>query len=275
MNEDGSGTCGRASKLSRVRMTWNARLSLLALAITPLATSCNKVVTDPSVVASVELLPIASPSVVVGDSLRDTLGLPAPVRAIAYNIQGDPLSDIPIRYRLLDNTSAMVIDSVTGHVTGISVTAPLRVIADARGLQTQPRTIAVVREPEQIAGLNIVDSVLYRFTDSELISPALQSQLWAGTDADSTGISDYLVSYRIVYPSGTTYDSLGELTTSSGQRSHVDTTDQSGVAARHIKVRLLHLQEPVDSVVVEASVRYRGLALPGSPVRFILHIKPQ
>lgn len=232
--------------------------------------SCNKINTDPSVVSSVELSPLGSPSIVIGDSLRDTSGILAAVKARAYNIQGDLLTDAPIIYRVLD-TGGVILDSIIGIATGVSLSGPIRVIADVRGLQTQIRTLYVVPEPENLAALNGIDSVKYRFTDREVFTPPLNVQLWSGTGADSVAIQAYTVSYTVISAT----DSLVQIVGDNGSKSLIDTTGSDGRAGRRLKVRLLHLSTPTDSVVVEASVKHRGVQISGSPVRFVIHIQPE
>jgi hypothetical protein len=69
---------------------------------------------------------------------------------------------------------------------------------------------------------------------------------------------------------------LGELVNDAGKPSIVDTTDASGIAGRKIRLHPLGLTSgtEVDSIVVNATAKYRGAPVPGSPVRLVLLFKP-
>jgi len=56
--------------------------------------------------------------------------------------------------------------------------------------------------------------------------------------------------------------------------SRVDTTDASGIAARRIRLNPAKLTALTDSIIVNASVKYRGANIRGSPVRLVLKVKP-
>ncbi len=91
--------------------------------------ACHSIDTGPNTVNSIELVRIVAPSVVLDDTLRDTLGIVQPLRGIAYNIQGDPLTDVPVRIRALD--TSVFVDSITGILVGKSLTAiPVRLVAE-------------------------------------------------------------------------------------------------------------------------------------------------
>jgi hypothetical protein len=70
---------------------------------------------------------------------------------------------------------------------------------------------------------------------------------------------------------------LAELVNESKKPSSVDTTDASGIAGRAIRLHplLLSSDNPVDSIIVNATAKYRGVPVSGSPVRLVLKIKPR
>ena len=57
--------------------------------------------------------------------------------------------------------------------------------------------------------------------------------------------------------------------------SLVDTTGTDGTAARTLRIRSNALPSSADSFVVYASTRYRGAAVAGSPVKFVIHFRPK
>jgi hypothetical protein len=91
-------------------------------------------------------------------------------------------------------------------------------------------------------------------------------------DSTATAVASYLVSFRIVSPADTT---LARLVTEAGARSSIDTTDASGFAGRRIKLDVTKLTALTDSVIVQATVKYRGQNIRGSPARLVLKVKPK
>jgi hypothetical protein len=237
------------------------------------AAACAEISTDPKLVASIAMDTVASPSIVANDSLRDTLGIARPLHATVFNIQGTALASVPVRFRTPD--SGAVVDSVLGYVVADTVRAKgIRLFAAAGPLQAAPDTIYIVPAPDSVGAINPTDSLLYSLTDTTAnISNPLQLQVLHHTSASQTvPVRSYLVSYAITYPADTT---LAQLVTRDGfRRSTVDTTDATGTSARRIRLRTLSLTSANDSVVVVAMVRYRGVPVPGAPVRFVLQVKP-
>jgi hypothetical protein len=87
-----------------------------------------------------------------------------------------------------------------------------------------------------------------------------------------SAVGSYLVSFAIVSQSD---PQLGELVNDARRASIVDTTNSSGVAGRAIRLQPLFLTSPVDSIIVNATAKYRGVEVSGSPVRLVLLLKPR
>jgi hypothetical protein len=256
----------------RARIPWIRVIGSLSVA-TGLSIACHDVDTSPGVINSVEFVRLAAPSVVEGDTLRDTLGIVRPLQGAAFNIQGDLLPDAPIRFRALD--TGVVVDSVTGILVGSTVSSnPIRLIVDARGLQTQPQTIFVVPRPDTVSVVTTdgLDSVQYTFRDTVLFSNELQLRVSHRAASELVGVRSYIVSFALDPATDTL---LAQLVDGNNRTSLIDTTDADGVAGRRIRVRPPQLTTGTDSVVVFGTVKYRGVELPGSPIRFVLQIKPQ
>ncbi|MDQ2891072.1 MAG: hypothetical protein M3R65_11060 [Gemmatimonadota bacterium] len=238
-----------------------------------LALACAEFSTDPKVVASIAMNPLPSPSIVANDSLRDSLGIAQPLSATVYNIQGNALQGIPIRFTLPD--SGATVDSVRGFVVADTArSTAVRLIVAAGSLQAAPDTVYIVPAPDSVAPLNAVDSLLYSLTDTTAtLSNPLQLQLLHRLGAAApVPVRSYLVSYAITYPSDTV---LAQLMSRDGsRRSSLDTTASDGTSARRIRIRQLSLKSATDSVIVTATVRYHGLPITGTPLRFVLRIKP-
>jgi hypothetical protein len=262
--------------VSRSRST--AVICAIFVAAVAGALACAEINTDPKLVASIALDTLPYPSIVAHDSMRDSLGIARPIRGTVYNIQGTALESAQVRFGSPD--SGATVDSVTGYVTGDTARAtPIRLIAIAGTLQSAPDTIYVVPAPDTVSAVNATDSLLYSITDTTVnISNPLQVQLGqkipGSAIAGSTiPVRSFLVSYQMTYPTDTV---LARLVTPDGlRRTNVDTTTAAGSAGLRVRIRTLSLTSATDSVVVIANVRYRGVSVPGAPIRFVLYVKPK
>ncbi|HEV7839827.1 MAG TPA: hypothetical protein VGO75_17280, partial [Gemmatimonadaceae bacterium] len=70
-------------------------------------------------VLSIQFDSLAAPSVVVGDTLRDTTGAVIVPVVHAFNFKGVEITSVPVRFQSPD--SGVVVDSVTGIVFGDSL----------------------------------------------------------------------------------------------------------------------------------------------------------
>lgn len=235
------------------------------------ASACTDVSGSADSVLSIQFDSFASPSVVVGDTLRDTTGAIALPVVRAFNFKGEEISQPPVRFYSGD--PGVSADSITGVVTADSLrTTPARIIASVGPLQAvQP--VDVTLRPDNVAVLNGLDSLHYSLLDSTLnVSPQLTVKLSHGTAPSDSAVRSYIVSFEIVSAAD---PRVAELVNGAGKPSRVDTTDASGVAGRAVRVRPVYLPATVDSIIVNATVKYRGAPVSGSPVRLVLHVKPR
>jgi hypothetical protein len=259
------------------------RVGWLASVLIPAVMACTDVNTDPQAVVAVSLDSVATPSVVAGDTLRDTLGVVRGLRGSAYNYLGKVLQGYAVKYRAID--LGLHVDSLTGIVVADTArTLPVRVLAEAGGIQTQPTSLFIVPQPYQVLGVDttgflasgsVTYSAIYSPTDTTpVLSPALTVRILPQDTVRTTvPIQGYLVSYQI-QPLLPTDTSWAHLVNGSGQLNAVDTTGSLGTAGQFVQIRPLKLPAVTDSVVVLATVRYHGVVLLGSPVRFVLQVKP-
>jgi hypothetical protein len=271
------------------------------------AAACSGGPSDPKVPFAIEFNRAPSPSVVLGETMFDSLGNAAPLRAHVYNSKGDEIVGAAVSYHVIAYDSVLptnpafrdsvplTVDPVTGFVIGKSdpryAAKTARVYAQAGGLQSQPITITATRSADLlVGGPPLQDSLQLRFTslDSLPLSTAFTVHLrhTTGTPvtaADST-VPSYLVHFTIVQPTGAATDtSYVMLTNGDRKRSEIDTTDASGAASRQIRIR--RVKFPFgnsadtagiirDTIVVQASAYRAGHELvPGSGVQFLFIIK--
>ena len=255
-------------------------LPLFVLILAGTAGSCTDVSTSPTKAVAIEFGSLPYPSVVTGDTLRDSLGRVAPLHALAFNSAGALIVNPAITYIALD--TGLTIDP-TGIVTAQIRNGLVRVVASANGLQSVSNTIAVSRRPDNVIATRVTDTTLaYTIPDSAATNVTALLGVRVVTNDTSggiTGTQGWLVSYQVLLhgqplsPSDTTLASLwGEGTTITA----VDTTAADGTAGRRLRVRsLLLVPTKPDTFIVKATVRYRGAAVPGSPVVFVISTRPK
>jgi hypothetical protein len=233
--------------------------------------ACVEVPTGANDILSFEFAPLPSPSVVVGDSLRDSLGVVRGITLKAYNYSGSEVEDPEVTFTALDRGVRVV--SGTGVVIGDSVRSGARILAEVREL-TGTVTIAVSLRPDTVIGSNDRDSLSYSVVDTASnVSPVLGVRVLSQAPGlTDSSVASWLVSFRVESPTDT---ALARLVNESGTRSSLDTTDARGVAGRRIKLDVTRLTSLTDSIIVQAFVKYRGVNVRGSPRRLVLKVKPK
>lgn len=254
------------------RLTARATL-LVVLGIAVLAPfACSDIVSSSTSVLSIVFDSLSAPSVVVGDTLRDTTGAVVHPVVHVFNFKGEEVAQAPVYF--LSPDSGVTVDSATGIVTADSLrSTPARIVATVGTLQAV-QNVDVTLRPDSLQAVNALDSLQYSLFDTTVnVSPLLQVKLTHGIAPNDSAVKSWIVSFAIVSQSD---PRLGELVNDAGLVSVVDTTDASGMAGRKIRVHPLFLNSSsqVDSIVVNATTKYRGVQVSGSPVRLVLRLKP-
>lgn len=235
--------------------------------------ACTDLSGSGSGVLSIQFDSLAAPSVVVGDTLRDTTGAIVVPVVHAFNFDGDEITSVPVRF--LSPDSGLVVDSVTGIIFGDSLrSTPARVVATVGTLQAIQRVDVTLR-PDFLIAVAGRDTLSYSLVDTTVnISHQLTVKLGHGVAPADSAVKSYIVSFSIASQSS---PSLAELVNDGGRPSVIDTTDTNGVAGRAIRLHPLFLSSgtTVDSIFVNATARYRGAPVSGSPVQLVLVVKPR
>ena len=248
------------------------RLPLLA-ALAAVTGACLELSGPPDGPAAIGLLHAAWPSVVEGDTLRDSTGAIAPLRVAAFDADGDTLRDAQVQVAVVGEPErALAVDAAL-RVIGLSVrggaAASDTVIAFIGPLQTPKLVLATVKRPDYVtrASAAIQEqqlSVAPGDTAAKATSAQLTVHVWHRPPAgDSVGVPSWVVSYEVVDQPASTDGLPVAFVASSAVRSTRDTTDASGAAGRNLRVRAHRLAQARDTVVVRARVVYRGVELPG------------
>ncbi|HMG96518.1 MAG TPA: hypothetical protein VK565_09475 [Gemmatimonadaceae bacterium] len=237
------------------------------------AMGCTDLSGSSTSVLSIQFDSLAAPSVVVGDTLRDTTGAVIFPVVHAFDFSGDEITSIPVRFQSPD--SGIVVDSITGVVFGDSLrSTPARIVATVGTLQAIQRVDVTLR-PDLMVAVKGRDTLSYSLIDTTVnISRSLTVKLTHGTAPDDSAVKSYIVSFAIV---SQTDPNLATLVNDAGKPSVVDTTDASGVAGRAIRLHPLFLTSgtTVDSIFVNATAKFKGVPVSGSPVQLVLLLTPR
>lgn len=252
----------------------SARVAFLGCGVFAIAAvyACTIISDASDAVLSIQFDSLPSPSVVIGDSLRDTTGAVALPVVRVFNSKGGEIAQPPVWFQSPD--SGVTVDSATGIIIGDSlISNSARIVATVGQLQAVQRVDVTLR-PDLIQAVNVEDSLKYSLADTTRdISPELQVKLTHGVPPNDSVVKSWIVSFVIVY---TPSPQLGELVNDGSKPSTVDTTNTSGIAGRKFRLHPTFLSSAtqVDSIVVNATARYRGVPVSGSPVRLVLRLTP-
>jgi hypothetical protein len=243
--------------------------------------SCGEVPTLPEGVAYISSVILPAPAVALGDTLRDSLGVVAPLRLYGIDQAGDTVRTIKPVFVVTTTPGKSVTLTAGNLVVGDSLRTAQIVGQVGTRLQTPPASLDVVRQPDSIAA----SSATSRFpapTGSDVSSTVPLSVTVTSPPSGTvarTGVKSIVVRYEVtkVFPASATIpdttlvllDDAGRFQLPTG-RTSVDTTDASGNASRRIRAIPLGF----DSVEIRASANnLRGVALKGSPIRFVVTTK--
>jgi len=245
------------------------------------AVACIDLSVDADAVGSIEFPPLPAPSVVSGDTLRDTTGAPYPLAAIVYAANGDVLSDRPVIF-LSTDTLTHIKDG--GIVIGDTLTFGStdfvsRLVASADGLQSLVRDLAVVPRPDTVVRQGAeVDTILYSLPAlASDTSMALAVVLRSYRATDTIPVTRYVVTYRLMTFAGASVPSTDTtraffMVDDAGRITTIDTT-AGGTASRRLRFRINQGQAAVDSIQVLAEVRLGRQFVPGSPVTWTVWVQ--
>jgi len=231
---------------------------------------CTDIPTSDNAVLSIEVDTLPAPAVVVNDTLRDSTGKASPITAKVFNFKNEVITTADVRFHTLDR--GVRIDSVTGFLIGDSVrTTPARIIVSVGGLQAIQSVLVTLR-PDTVFGVNARDSLTYSLLDStKNVSNALSVRVLHSLISTDSAVNAYVVGFAITSPTDTL---LAKLVNDANLPSQHDTTDESGTASRKVRLNPLALKTLTDSIIINATVKYRGAQVRGSPVRLLLKVKP-
>ena len=257
------------------RRGWLAAV-LLTAAVS--AHACRDIPAPEGGVLSVSRIQLPLPGVVAGDTMRDSTGAVAPVRIIAYGLNGQPLDPQPAPDFFVGDGAHFVLDSL---LVGDSADRRVGIIASVGSIQTLPESVTVTRRPDTLVA---ADSTRHLRTwslvtfDTVVNSAELTTIVQHREPGDTSGVNAVIVHYEILSapaPTATGTDPGPSIQIMNGNRvSARDTTSGGGRAARVARLRVAAFSGLLDSAVVRATASYRGATL-GSVQFTIVFQRPQ
>lgn len=265
------------------------RRVVVAGAVTIALAACAEVGLSPTVPAAIEMNTLPSPSVVIGDTLRDVAGAVTPLQAVVRNVAGDVIVDAPIRYLYADyqRDSALAVDSSTGIVRALrATTGEARLAARVATSLQVLKSIIVTLRPDSTD--RVAQPALALFTttlpdtgrtaaNNNRSTPLTVVVRHVESATDVKVVNAWPVRFEVISPANANNDTTQAvyLVDEQGRASVIDTTDSFGVAGRRVRIRAAQFPAAgvTDTVVVRASVSYKGVPLKGSPVRIALPVK--
>jgi hypothetical protein len=235
--------------------------------------------------AAISNLKLPSPSVVVGDVMRDSNGTPAPLTITAFDANGVPAIATGAQFFITDTVKAAHLAGgtlLTGDKIGSTV-----IIGQVGSLQTNPVTVPVTFLPFKMAktatGSNTgPDTTLVAplTADTTVTSVAnLSLRVSSALDSASQGIVVRYTIARTLTPKDVSRPAviIGD---NSNKPAKADTTSAAGISTRKLIVfpallgdAALLAGTKTDTAIVEARASYKGAELNGSPVRFIIAVR--
>ena len=253
-----------------------------AIALAAVMAACVDLPSDPDTPFSTAMRARTSRVVALGDTLRDSSGVAAPLRAIAFNLDGDSIAGVTVRYFAAAGDSVPVtVDPTTGYVIAKSERgfAGRRAIlvANVGSLQTPAETIRVTLRPDVLVPLDkIVDTIkVGGDTTRNDFQVRVRHNRGTGDLASDTVVAGYEVRYSIIAkPPIASASDTSRFHWPSVRRSgtFVATTDTNGVANASLRIHTTPLltRNPrpyFDTVTVRARViGCRGGVIPCSRV---------
>jgi hypothetical protein len=259
----------------------NSRVTSWLLGITAIAAVACIDMSAPKGPFAISLLQLPSPGVVVGDVMRDSNGVPAPLGLTAFDAGGAPVGGFTPDFFITDSLRFAHIGSdqiVVGDSLGTA-----HIIGQIGNLQTAVANVPVTPVPTKFtpSGTPTTATAPLSADSATAIGGAPVSALLQS--ATNAGVDGFVVKFSIVSAPATKAGSASPavyMATTDGKPSSRDTTKSGGTTSRQLTVNSLFLADTdlvagrkTDSAVVQATTSYKGVPITPTPLRFVVPIK--
>jgi hypothetical protein len=230
---------------------------------------CTDVGTNPNAIVAVRFDGSAYPSIVAGDSLRDSLGTIQPLQAVGLNYKNEPVEGAPFVFSSPDTILRMFASGVVFARGRKADGVPARVFAAVQALQSQPDSLFVVPRADSIAAGKTVDTVPVS-TEGTGVTAADSLPFFVRGDtvagAPKVAVPAWLVSFQLRYkgtllaPNDTSVAYTFVTTATTPPRrlpSFIDSTDASGRVSRQVVIQQISAGLAEDTIFIVATARPR------------------
>lgn len=249
-----------------------ARALLAGVAAAALA-ACTDVGTDPDAVVAIRFDGSPYPSIVAGDSLRDSLGKLQPLQITALNYKGDSVPGAPAVFSSPDTILQMMPGGVVFARGPKTDGTPARVFATIGSLQSQPDTLFVVGRADTLRAGKTLETMTVGPSGGTTGPDSLPFFAFGDTAATKpkAPVRSWLVSFQLRYhgallaPTDTTIAYTFETGLGTPPRrvpTFIDTTDTQGKVARRVFVRSITGTAAEDTIFLIATLRARKPDVP-------------
>jgi hypothetical protein len=254
---------------------------VVAAAVLVAGVACIDLTAPKNQPASISLTQVPEFFVVRGDVMRDTLGNPVSPGVVAFDGAGTPVGSFTPSFFITDSLPLISFNS-DGVVAAGNVLGQAHIIGQIGTLQTPATTIFVTVAPTKLVNTTVGDSLHLVFGPDSSSSIAAFSLSAALRGIGDTAVAGGIVQFVILTPvlaSNTTAPAM-YLDDGAGNRTSIDTSGFSGDVSRRLVINsraladtALSLGHKVDTVIVEARMKYRGVQLTGAPApRFLVRV---
>ncbi len=234
--------------------------------------SCRDVPAPESGVLSVSPLMLPSPAVVVGDTMRDSLGVAAPLRVIAYGVGGTAVDPQPAATFVLLDTG--VAHLARAYLIGDRAGGTVRIVGNVAGIQTLPQLVLVTLKPDALVPSDSTHQVRpFAFPRDTAATADLNVEVRNTASASPSGVDGVVVRYDITRSPPVVGSGPSVLLLNGNSLSSRDTTAGGGKASRTLRFRLAAAAPATDSAFVSATASYRGQSI--GVVQFTIVFKAQ
>lgn len=268
------------SNASSVKRRFGAAAGALLMLGATLAVACVDM-SAPKGPAYISTLLLPSPSVVVGDVMRDSNGTPAPLAIVAYNSDNSAITGSVAQFFVVDTLRYAHLTS--GNQLFGDKIGTTRVVGQIGNLQTTAISVPVTYAPDTLKKVTAFDTLnapLGADSATSLSTLALGVMVRSALDSAAQG---FIVHYVIIHAPRTASSATSPavyLADDNGKPALADTSDATGLASPRLAVNTYFMADSarfvtgtyVDSVVIDASAKYNGRVIKGSPIRFIVRL---
>ena len=208
--------------------------------------------------------------------MRDSTGAPAMLSVIAYDADGNRISGVTPQFVITDSIKFAHFDA-SGVLTGDSL-GIVNVLGEFGNLQTPVAHIPITVAPTSIQAVPPVDTFRVTYTaDTTPVATPIGAVI---SGANGTFAQGFVVHFALTYAPATKAGKSPAVSLRNGDTLSVaGPTDASGHVSRSLDVIVPFLADTafaaglkVDSAVIEMTASYKGLPIPGSPIRLVLPI---